>query len=189
MANEQAWFTYRQMVEALQQLCAAKRSGTLSCTNRTNVPVTIGLRQGNIIALGFKDKHGVSVLPFVRLMQDCQFHFAENVVQPPEDGLPDTADILRRLGAAASPPSPAVVSRPSGTLSQAPKIIEEEARQAFGPIGALLCAEYLTHTGQPQDLNAVERMLAAIVAKIGEAGRTTAFRQRVLDRLRAERVP
>jgi hypothetical protein len=188
VTTERPWLERQHLCETLQRLCSTQRSGTLFCVTETHDSAFVVVRSGDIIALGFKTTCGTAALPLLTGIKRCRFNFKDNVLLWVEENLPSTADILEQFGVfspSLSSPSPALPVTP--LLSIAPTIlrtiVQEEANRAFGPVGALLCAEQFAQSGIPQSRAAVEQLLAAIAATTGSPERAAVFQQKVWARL------
>jgi hypothetical protein len=191
-----SWSNYEQFLLGLQDLCRAGRTGTVHLSSGSILSGTVGLRNGDIVAVALGEHSGAVVIPLLRSIRNGEYHFEENVAPPPDRNLPATHEILKRLGATPVAPSDRPIAADSSFSTKksaaiqirAPQIVEEEARNAFGPIGALLCAEYVEKVGSPEDLESVERMVAEISQKTGGSSGAALFRKRVMDRVLPDRV-
>src|SRR5256885_2892154 len=112
MSPEPAPVPYRQIVTELAALCRAQRTGTLFIATTDNQSARIGLREGEISSLAFRNQRGFEALISLRKIVAGRIHFPHAVMDPgPRGDPPITVDLLAMLGTqgppAAVPPPPA----------------------------------------------------------------------------------
>ena len=171
MSPEPASLPYRQLLSELGELCSAKRTGTMFIATTDNQSAHIGLRQGEIVSLVFRNQRGLEAVDHIRKITAGRFSFSDVVVdRGPSDDLPDTADLLAwlsgdapalpgapatPLAAAARTSSPAAASPvASPQLARAQAAIEAELTEFVGPIAPLLCRDHIARAaaaGPPWD--------------------------------------
>ncbi|MGE3538920.1 MAG: hypothetical protein AB7N91_15995 [Candidatus Tectimicrobiota bacterium] len=183
MATERPWFSLQHLAEVLRQLWTEQRSGTLFCTTDANTAATIVLRQGDIVALSYRATNGMAALPQLLGQQQWRYNFKAELLLRTDNDLPGTAEILQRFPGTAPATLPPARTRLAIDFTTLLKIVREEANQAFGPVGAMLCAEYFTPAALPQNLTDIEQRLTALSEATGAHDRAASFRQRVLARL------
>ena len=112
MVTGQPWSTWPQLVDELQHVCAAQRSGTLFGVTETEDSVFIVIRDGAIVALGFKALRGAAAIPLLQGVKRCRFNFKNKLVPWVQDNLPDTGAILRQFCGNLMPATPPPVAPP-----------------------------------------------------------------------------
>ncbi|HRW66640.1 MAG TPA: response regulator [Candidatus Competibacter sp.] len=116
-----------KLVWELQRLCEEKQSGTLFITTEENQAARFVIKNGVIIGITYRAKHGASTIPFIRNITGGTYSFAskriflsyaESSIGP----LPSTPEIIRLLSAAIEIPARPFLSQPAvsaqPTLSQ-----------------------------------------------------------------------
>jgi hypothetical protein len=209
LSPEPAPISYGQLLSELGALCSAKRTGTLFIATTDNQSARIGLRQGEIVSLGFRTQRGLEALDQIRKITAGRFSFSDTVVDRVLSAdLPDTSDLLEMLSGGDSPPPPpaipaaalAATSRavgpvpshavapaaapPVAQLVKAQAVIEAELTEFVGPIAPLLCREHVARAaaaGPPWDLPA---LVEAVSHEIGDRAKEDRFKQKTLARLR-----
>ena len=210
MSPEPAPISYGQLLSELGALCSAKRTGTLFIATTDNQSARIGLRQGEIVSLGFRTQRGLEALDQIRKITAGRFSFSDTVVDRVLSAdLPDTSDLLEMLsgGDSPAPPPPAIpaaslavtaravgpvptravapaAAPPVAQLVKAQAVIEAELTEFVGPIAPLLCREHVARAaaaGPPWDLPA---LVEAVSHEIGDRAKEDRFKQKTLARLR-----
>jgi hypothetical protein len=195
---------YSQLLLELGALCSAKRTGTMFIATTDNQSARIGLRQGEIVSLGFRTRRGLEALDHIRKITAGRFSFSDAVVDRGSSAdLPYTADLLALLSGDDSPPPPAAPAaagpRPAAPgraapvdthpvadpqLAKAQAVIEAELTEFVGPIAPLLCREHIARAaaaGPPWDFPA---LVEAVSREIGDRAKEDRFKQKALARLR-----
>jgi len=188
---------YRQLMTELAALCAAKRTGTMFVATTDNHSSRIGLRQGDIVSLVFRNQRGLEALDHIRKITAGRFSFSDAVVDKgTQADLPHTADLLALLlgeesplppPASAAPRTPAAAATPPvehPQLARAQAVIESELTEFVGPIAPLLCREHLARAaaaGPPWDWR---ELVEAVAREIGDRAKEDRFKQQTLTRLR-----
>lgn len=195
---------YSQLLMELGALCSAKRTGTMFIATTDNQSARIGLRQGEIVSLGFRTRRGLESLDHIRKITAGRFSFSDTVVDRGSSAdLPSTADLLALLSGDDSPPPPAAPAaagpRPAALRTAAPvathrvadpqlataqAVIEAELTEFVGPIAPLLCREHIARAaaaGPPWDFPA---LVEAVSREIGDRAKEDRFKQKALARLR-----
>jgi hypothetical protein len=195
--------SYRQLMTELGALCAARRTGTMFIATTDNHSARIGLRQGDIASLVFRNQRGLEALDHIRKITAGRFSFSDAVLDKSAHAdLPYTSDLLALLVGEESPlpppaPAPLLAAAPRAPapaaaqpidnpqLARAQAVIESELTEFVGPIAPLLCREHIARTaaaGPPWDwLLLVE----AVAREIGDRAKEERFKQQALARLRA----
>src|SRR3989449_8638720 len=106
MSPEPAPVPYRQIVTELAGLCRARRTGTLFIATTDNQSARIGLREGEISSLAFRNQRGLEAIIQLRKIVAGRINFTDAVMDrgPPGD-LPMTLDLLALLGTDEFPPN------------------------------------------------------------------------------------
>jgi len=200
MSGEPSPGFFTDLVRELGALCTARRTGTLFIATTDNQSARIGLRDGEIVSLVFRNRRGLETIEPMRRITGGRSSFSDTVVDRGGPGdLPATADLLALLAgrtlaplpakpvaAPVDPPSPP----PRGAAAPAPQLakvqaaIEAELTEFVGPIAPLLCREHLaraTAAGPPLDVAA---LIDSIAREIGDRAKADRFRQQTLSRLR-----
>ncbi len=200
MSPEPAPVPFRQILGELVALCAARRTGTLFIATASNESARIGLEQGEIVSLVFRNRRGLETLDHLRKIAAGRFNFSDTVLDRGERGdLPVTPDLLAMLGAeeplTLAPGSrgtggapPAAVKTPAGPhenpqLASAQATIETELTEYLGPMAVVVCREHVARTvaaGAPYDIGL---LVDAVSHEIGDRDKEARFRQQVLARL------
>ena len=194
--------SYRHLMTELGALCAAKRTGTMFVATTDNHSARIGLRQGDIVSLVFRNQRGLEALDHIRKITAGRFSFSDAVVdKAPHADLPHTSDLLALLVGEESPlpppasaPPAAAAPRPAAPasaqpldnpqLARAQAVIESELTEFVGPIAPLLCREHMARTaaaGPPWDWR---ELVEAVAREIGDRAKEDRFKQQALARLR-----
>lgn len=92
-----------KIIQELRRLCEEKHSGTLFITTEENHAVRFVLKNGEIIGIAYRNKHGLAALPLVRSITGGTYTFADNCVfqsytESSAWSLPGTAEIFRQFG-------------------------------------------------------------------------------------------
>lgn len=180
-----AYHTYNELMDALKGLCTQRSTGTLFIATPDNHFGRIVLRGGEIISLIFGTKSGMAALPFIRAINTGKFKFAKG--QTPTDGtedLPPGPELLRRLGAAASPVG-ATARAPMAqkSLGQVYRIVEGELVEFVGPIANLVCSEHKEKFGPITQETQLNALLESIGREIGDPNKARQFIDRVRERM------
>ncbi len=202
MSPEPAPVPYRQIVSELATLCGAGRTGTLFMATTDNQSARIGLTQGEITSLVFRNQRGLEALDHLRKIVAARINFTDAVMDRGVRGdLPATPDLLGMLGAdepsavaptrpaplAAPPTVPAPPPSPSAEdaqLARVQAVIATELTEYLGPLAVVICREHIARaaaTGPPHD---VPQIVEAVAREIGDRPKEERFRLQVLARLR-----
>lgn len=107
-----------KLVWELQRLCEEKQSGTLFITTEENQAARFVIKNGVIIGITYRAKHGASTIPFIRNITGGTYSFAskriflsyaESSIGP----LPSTSEIIRLLSVAIETPAQPTLSQPA----------------------------------------------------------------------------
>ena len=200
MSPESAPAFFADLARELGTLCTARRTGTLFIATTDNQSARIGIRDGEIVSLVFRNRRGLETIEHIRKIAGGRFNFSDTVVDRIAPGdLPATADLLGLLAgrtptpppvkAIVSPveapsPPPRTSSAPAPQLARVQAAIEAELTEFVGPIAPLLCREHLaraTAAGSPLDVAA---LVDSVAREIGDRAKAERFRQQTLSRLR-----
>ena len=194
MSPEPAPVPYRQIVTELAALCRAQRTGTLFIATTDNQSARIGLREGEISSLAFRNQGGLEALINLRKIVAGRINFTDAVMdRGPRGDLPMTVDLLAMLGTDDFPPivptrpepdPPPPASAADAQLTRAQAVIEAELTEYLGPMAVVICREHIARAaaaGPPHD---VRQIVEALAREIGDRAKEERFRQQVLARLR-----
>src|ERR1700682_4033259 len=190
MSPEPAPVPYRQIVTELAPLCRARRTGTLFIATTDNQSARIGLREGEISSLAFRNQRGLEALIHLRKIVAARINFTDTVMdRGPRGDLPMTVDLLDMLdtndplavlpthfdpgpalAGATGPPPPAP---PAGAqLARVQAVIEAELTEYLGPMAAVILRAHIARAGAaspPHDLRQIvgEGLVAETVRLLG----------------------
>ena len=203
MPVEHAPLSYGRLMAELATLCAAGRTGTMFIATTDNHAARIGLRQGKIVALVFRNQRGLDALDHIRKVTAGRWSFSDAVMDRGGDtDLPNTPELLALLtgeeppaplqpttvpAPAESPRSPAPAVPPatmSPLLAKARRTIEAELTEFAGPIAPLLCRPHFERAaaaGPPWDWREI---VEAVAREIGDPAKEARFKQQALAKLR-----
>jgi hypothetical protein len=203
---EPAPVPYRQIVAELAALCRARRTGTLFIATTDNQSARIGLKEGEISSLVFRNQRGLEALIHLRKIVAGRINFTDTVMdRGPRGDLPMTVDLLSMLdteappavaeppaprpAASAAPPSPAPAAPPTAApadaqLTRAQAVIEAELTEYLGPMAAVICREHLARAATASPPLDVRQIVDAVAREIGDRAKEERFRQDVLGKLR-----
>jgi len=194
MSPEPAPVPYRQIVTELAALCRAQRTGTLFIATTDNQSARIGLREGEISSLVFRNQRGLEAIIQLRKIVAGRINFTDAVMdRGPRGDLPMTVDLLAMLGTDDFPPivptrpepdPPPPASAADAQLTRAQAVIEAELTEYLGPMAVVICREHIARAaaaGPPHD---VRQIVEALAREIGDRAKEERFRQQVLARLR-----
>jgi hypothetical protein len=194
MSPEPAPVPYRQIVTELAALCRAQRTGTLFIATTDNQSARIGLREGEISSLAFRNQRGLEAIIQLRKIVAGRINFTDAVMdRGPRGDLPMTVDLLAMLGTDDFPPivptrpepdPPPPASAADAQLTRAQAVIEAELTEYLGPMAVVICREHIARAaaaGPPHD---VRQIVEALAREIGDRAKEERFRQQVLARLR-----
>lgn len=198
MSPEPAPVPYRQIVTELAGLCRARRTGTLFIATTDNQSARIGLREGEISSLVFRNQRGLDALIHLRKIVAGRINFTDAVMdRGPRGDLPMTVDLLDMLG--TDDPLAVVPTRPTPSAAPAPlppassadaqltrvqAVIEAELTEYLGPMAVVICREHIARAAAASPPHDVRQIVEALASEIGDRAKEERFRQRVLSRLR-----
>src|SRR3989304_2777390 len=192
MSPEPAPMSYRHLMTELGALCAAKRTGTMFVATTDNHSARIGLRQGDIVSLVFRNQRGLEALDHIRKVTAGRFSFSDAVVDKGTYAdLPHTADLLALLLGEESPlppPASAAPRTPPATaqrvdnpqLARAQAVIESELTEFVGPIAPLLCREHLARVAAAGPPWGWRGLVEGVAREVGDRAKEDRFKQRAL---------
>src|SRR2546422_4475312 len=106
MSPEPAPVPYRQIVTELTALCRAQRTGTLFIATTDNQSARIGLREGEISSLAFRNQRGLEAIIQLRKIVAGRINFTDALMVPgPRGDLPMSLRLLALLGTDEFPPN------------------------------------------------------------------------------------
>ena len=84
MSPEQAFSNPDQFVAAIRGLCSERRTGTLFVVTVDNEAARFVLRQGTIVAVQFRIRHGLDAIGRLRSVTSGRFNFTPDVAGAPD---------------------------------------------------------------------------------------------------------
>jgi len=194
MSPEPAPVPYRQIVTELAALCRAQRTGTLFIATTDNQSARIGLREGEISSLVFRNQRGLEAIIQLRKIVAGRINFTDTVMdRGPRGDLPMTVDLLAMLGTDDFPPivptrpepdPPPPASAADAQLTRAQAVIEAELTEYLGPMAVVICREHMARAAAASPPHDVRQIVEALAREIGDRAKEERFRQQVLARLR-----
>ena len=194
MSPEPAPVPYRQIVTELAALCRAQRTGTLFIATTDNQSARIGLREGEISSLVFRNQRGLEAIIQLRKIVAGRINFTDAVMdRGPRGDLPMTVDLLAMLGTDDFPPivptrpepdPPPPASAADAQLTRAKAVIEAELTEYLGPMAVVICREHMARAAAASPPHDVRQIVEALAREIGDRAKEERFRQQVLARLR-----
>jgi len=195
MSPEPAPVPYRQIVTELAGLCRARRTGTLFIATTDNQSARIGLREGEISSLAFRNQGGLEALINLRKIVAGRINFTDAVMdRGPRGDLPMTVDLLAMLGTEDPPavvlpppepaPSPPPASSADAQLPRVQAVIEAELTEYLGTLAAVICREHIDRATAARPPHDVHQIVETLAREIGDRAKEERFRQQVLARLR-----
>jgi hypothetical protein len=177
------------VIDALQSLCDAKRSGTMFIITTENHVAQFILRGGEIVGLSHRLLRGLDALPSMRTFAAGRYRFVEESVDRIDAGLPPTLDLLALLipehaGPAESPQSTLPTPNMRQAIESVRSLIEPELTEFLGPMAELICQEHLAHVTALNSPQHFARLVEAIAKEIGDSTKEAQFKQRVLSSFR-----
>lgn len=181
------------IVDALQSLCGAKRSGIMFIITADNHVAQFILRSGEIVGLSHRLLRGLDALHSMRTFAAGRYRFVEEPVDRTDPGLPPTLDLLALLipehPAPAEPPqSTSPTSSMTQALESVRSLIEPELTEFLGPMAGLICQEHLARLPALTSPQHFTRLVEAIAKEIGDSTKEAQFKQRALASFRGVTV-
>lgn len=175
----QDWMDNQQFADEIAKLCAAGRTGTVFCTTRDGGSASLGLQDGAIISLTYKNQRGIEALSGFKTITRSQVRFLPNVILQVKQDLPASPEILSHF----IKPAEAEQARPalSPELAELLEFVQAQALELFAASEVdipLLCQEKLAAIN-PESLDDIRRALKVIAAEAGEADLSAEFVARV----------
>lgn len=151
------WILYDDFVDLVRNLHHKAYSGLITGLSDTNHSFQIGFDQGAIILLSYRIKKGMAALPLITRIQRARIteHPQSDIHEAAGEGL-DTGQVLAQLIANMLDETDTITtnitdvpelhhsSRSSGSVdAKLKRVIQSAAVHHFGPIGAMVCDEYL----------------------------------------------
>jgi len=194
-----------EFISVLQRLCAEAKTGTLFIVTVDGTSATIGIQNGTIVSLNYRNILGVAALAELRQIEDCKLRFTPKILLRTDAALPPTDAILADLAnqdnnqgyntEARSVASPtALQTQPAASLpatdysdivnvARVKTLAKEHALRAFGPVGPALVSEKLMDFGLNTSLTNIERALTEIADEIGETDKVAQFVSKLIQAL------
>ena len=172
--------------EELRTLCRDRRTGTLLVVSSNNQVFQFSLKEGEIVALTFQNKHGAEALDVLEALrhQDVRANasrFAEGHLLSSKVPPPATDYILELLrgGNRGGSARPVQDSSPKSLrmTDQTRKILEEELVEFLGPMAVILCDEVWSTA------KSLDEALSTLSQELSDPDQADRFWRNVFDRL------
>lgn len=150
------YLTFSQLLELLTELVDERRSGTLFIRSEANHVITIGLEEGQIIALLYGAKRGQNAIPLICQINTGRYRFESDVLSGIHQELPTTPEILNQLRSRDSIPAANEVLRdtiPTGSGISTEKRdrlcrqLKELLGNYLGPIAQMVFDDAVAESG------------------------------------------
>lgn len=161
--SAQDWLDNRQLTGEVARLCALDLTGTLFCITEDGSSASLGIRDGAIVSLTFRNRHGREALSDIRAIGKSKIKFHSNVLLRIDQTLPAPDELLAFL---SGPPATELPHRPPPALLEFQKVAEKQALELFGPVALVLCRDAFAQT-RPQNMDDLRGMLKVIAAAAG----------------------
>lgn len=177
------------IIDALQSLCGAQRSGIMFIITADNHVAQFILRSGEIVGLSHRLLRGLDALHSMRTFAAGRYRFVEEPVDRTDPDLPPTLDLLALLiPEHPAPAEPPQSTSPTSSMKQALEsvraLIEPELTEFLGPMAEVICQEHLSHVTALDSPHLVTRLVEAIAKEIGDPTKEAHFKERVLSSIR-----
>ena len=165
------WITYEQFVDRIRNHHHDKFSGLITGVNKSGHSFQIGFMNGDVVLLKYRIFRGLQALEKLALIKEARIteHQTPDItnITIPQIDLPDINTILSRLTtnlddnieldfSEVANPQPLTTDKdelnvPAGMAQKIPdnnrlESIKSAAIHHFGPIGAIVCDEYLSNS-------------------------------------------
>lgn len=172
--------------EELRTLCRDRRTGTLLVVSSNNQVFQFSLKEGEILALVFQNKHGAEALEVLDSLrhQDVRANasrFAEGHLLSSKAPTPATDYILELLRGGHRGGSARSVQEPNPKslrmTDRTRKILEEELVEFLGPMAVILCDEVWSTA------KSLDEALSILSQELSGPDQADRFWRNVFDRL------
>jgi len=184
---------HEEIIDALQSLCDAKRSGIMFIITADNHVAQFILRRGEIVGLSHRLLRGLDALHSMRTFAAGRYRFVEEPVDRTDPGLPPTLDLLALLiPEHPAPAEPPQSTSPTSSMKQALEsvraLIEPELTEFLGPMAGLICQEHLARLPALTSPQHFTRLVEDIAKEIGDSTKEAQFKQRALSSFKGTSV-
>ncbi|MBK7984141.1 MAG: DUF4388 domain-containing protein [Candidatus Competibacteraceae bacterium] len=174
--------TFSAIVAQLRKLCQEKQTGTLYFLENGHLLGQASLRDGEIISLMAKKKHGTDALSCLLDIQNGGIAFAPGTLSATRMALPPTAEILAILDSfishgAATHSNSLPSSAPPALTAIAQTVLEQTLKEFIGPIANMVCADHF------RGATTLAAAIDALADEIPNPKAAAQFRERVQRRL------
>jgi hypothetical protein len=178
-----------EIIDVLQSLCHAKRSGTMFIITADNHVAQFILREGEVVGLSHRLLRGLDALPPMRTFAAGRYRFVEEPIARTDPGLLPTPDLLALLipehaGPEEFPQSTLPTPNIRQALESVRSAIEPELTEFLGPMAGLICQEHLAGLPALPSPQHLTRLVEALAKEIGDPAKEARFKQRVLSSFR-----
>jgi len=184
---------HEEIIDALQSLCDAERSGIMFIITADNHVAQFILRRGEIVGLSHRLLRGLDALHSMRTFAAGRYRFVEEPVDRTDPDLPPTLDLLALLiPEHPAPAEPPQSTSPTSSMKQALEsvraLIEPELTEFLGPMAGLICQEHLARLPALTSPQHFTRLVEDIAKEIGDSTKEAQFKQRALSSFRGASV-
>jgi hypothetical protein len=193
---------HRQLIDKLVKHCKERASGTIFFNLPAGQSARLVLKKGVIHWAAYERLRGTKAIESIREIDQARFNFNPSLkLAIGDQQLPPTSDILKRLykhnnKAATEDDLPFtyegyssanILTNVNGEdhlgLERVRQVLEEEAMEYLGPMGKVLCADYLK--SMPSHLSAIQvrQVMTSLKQDINDVRKGELFMARVKKEL------
>jgi hypothetical protein len=193
---------HRQLIDKLVKHCKERASGTIFFNLPAGQSARLVLKNGVIHWVAYEQLRGTKAIESIREVDQARFNFNPSLkLAIGDQQLPPTSDILKRLYKHNNKPvteddlpfakegfsSVNIQANVSGdshlNLDRVRQVLEEEALEYLGPMGKVLCADYLKSMPPQLSLIQVRQVIASLKHDINDERKGQLFMTRVKKEL------
>ncbi len=170
------WILYDEIVDLVRNHHHNDFSGLITGVSDSNHSFQIGFDQGQIVLLTYRIRKGAAALDLISQIERAKItEHPSSDIQGIVSEVPETSTVLSQLTAQTlddttntdisevpRPQKTSVTSSRRSIDARLKRIIESAAVHHFGPIGAMVCEEYLA---EPQ--GDVRKIMLSIAQEVG----------------------
>ncbi|WP_163338424.1 DUF4388 domain-containing protein [Desulfopila sp. IMCC35008] len=193
--SEETYIPFRDLVNELEQLCSAQKTGVFFIATKANRSAQLMMEDGKIVFIYFFNKRGRDGLKLMTQIKAGRFRFQEGPINAKPMDLPPTPEIIDFLRSAASgteaegiadtveAPSlkktdePTASSAGAGLTPDQKDKLEDLLAVYIGPMAAIICED---HLDTAPDLNTA---IEALASEVPSADQAASFRNEAQKKL------
>lgn len=177
-----------QITSQLVTFCQQRCTGTFFGVTERNESLVIALKEGSIVGLSLSNVVGATALPLLQAISCQKASFNKKVVMRVDTDLPKTSKILEVLGVVLLDETLLLTSesKKNARLIDGQKvctIVEDVAKNLFGPVAVLLLKEYFVANDSLTD-DELRQRLQAMAEAAGAPQLTKQLIAGVIEKLR-----